>query len=119
MHQSETFGTFDTFERVFGMLRPALTRGTSHRWFCTSSLGTAVRDEDAGVASVVRALGLDGKAHRCLLRGFRSEAADLPELTRLWCRAVGELARPAVVNGRRLLAGDGARVAKGGRACPG
>ena len=110
---------FDTFERVFGALRPAFTRELTFRWACTASLGLAVRDEDAGVASIVRALGLDDDAYHCLLRCFRSEAVDLRELTRLWCGAVRDLAAPATVNGRRLVAGDGVKVAKEGLRIPG
>ena len=110
---------FATFEEVLALLRPAFRRGVAHRWFGTSSLGLAVRDEDGGVASVVRALGLREEAYGSLLGLFRSGAVDLAELTRLWCRAVRDLAEPATVNGRRLVAGDGVKVAKEGLRMPG
>ena len=74
---------FATFEEVLALLRPAFRRGVAHRWFGTSSLGLAVRDEDGGVASVVRALGLRREAYGSLLGLFRSDAVDLAELTRL------------------------------------
>ncbi len=71
------------------------------------------------MASIVRALGLEGEAYDCLLRVFRSDAVDLAELTRLRCGAVRDLAAPATANGRRLVAGDGVKVAKEGLRMPG
>ena len=110
---------FETFEKVFARLRPAFSRKLTFQWLCTSSLGIAVRDEDGGVASIVRALGLKEEAYGSLTGLFRSEAVDLDGLARLWCRAVRDLARPATVNGRRLVAGDGVKVAKEGTRMPG
>ena len=82
MYQNAIFGTF---EKVFKRLRPAFSRKRAHRWFCTASRGLAVRDEGGGVASVVRALGLEGEACDCLPRVFRSGAVDPGGPARLWC----------------------------------
>lgn len=102
------------------LLRPAFSRLRSFLWFALAVAGLAVRTEHLGVTSIVRALKLQPRLYNKLLRSFHSNAVDLDRLSALWAQAVTRLFRdPVRVNGRRVLVGDGIKVAKCGKKMPG
>jgi hypothetical protein len=105
---------------VINLLRPAFSRLRSFLWFVTAVAGLTVRTEHLGVTSIVRAMKLQPRLYNKLLRSFHSHAVDLDRLSALWAQAVMRLFRdPVRVNGRRVLVGDGIKVAKSGRRMPG
>jgi len=101
------------------LLRPAFSRLRSFLWFALAVAGLAVRTEHLGVTSIVRALKLQPRLYNKLLRSFHSNAVGLDRLSALWAQAVTRLFRdPVRVNGRRVLVGDGIKVAKCGKKMP-
>ena len=102
------------------LLRPAFSRLRSFMWFATVVAGLTVRTEHLGVTSIVRALKLHPRLYNKLRDSFHSNAVQLDRLSALWTQAVLRLfPNPLRVNGRRVLVGDGIKVAKCGRKMPG
>jgi len=102
------------------LLRPAFSRLRSFMWFATVVAGLTVRTEHLGVTSIVRALKLQPRLYNKLRDSFHSNAVQLDRLSALWTQAVLRLfPDPLRVNGRRVLVGDGIKVAKSGRKMPG
>ena len=102
------------------LLRPAFSRLRSFLWFATAVAGLTVRTELLGVTSTVRALKLHPRFYNKLLDSFHSSAVKLDSLAALWPQAVLRLLPGALrVNGRRVLVGDGIKVAKCGKKMPG
>ena len=110
---------FGGFELALRRLRPAFSRKRTWLWFCTLVMGLAARADGLGVTSAVRALDLREEAYAGLMRVFRSTAVDMERLAREWCAAVRDMAAPMLVNGRRVIAGDGVKVSKEGSLMPG
>jgi hypothetical protein len=101
------------------LLRRAFTRQQTFLWFATAVAGFTVRTELLGVTSIVRALALESHFYDNLLDLFHSSAVKLERLTALWTQAVLQLfPAPLLVNGRRVLVGDGLKVPKRGKKMP-
>ena len=101
------------------LLRPAFSRLRTFLWFATAVAGLTVRTELLGVTSIVRALQLQPRFYNKLLDNFHSSAVRLDSLSALWTRVVLRLLPdPLRVNGRRVLVGDGIKVAKCGKQMP-
>src|SRR6478609_10873946 len=102
------------------LLRPAFSRLRSFMWFATAVAGLTVRTELLGVTSIVRALKLRPVLYNKLRDSLHSNAVQLDQLSALWTQAVLRLfPDPLRVNGRRVLVGDGIKVAKSGKKMPG
>ncbi len=102
------------------LLRPAFSRMRSFMWFATVVAGLTVRTEHLGVTSIVRALKLQPRLYNKLRDSVHSHAVQLDRLSALWTQVVLRLfPDPVRVNGRRVLVGDGIKVAKSGRKMPG
>ena len=102
------------------LLRPAFSRLRSFMWFATAVAGLTVRTDLLGVTSIVRALKLRPTLYNKLRDSLHSDAVQLDRLSALWTQAVLRLfPEPLRVNGRRVLVGDGIKVAKSGRKMPG
>jgi hypothetical protein len=101
------------------LLRPAFSRLRTFLWFATVVAGLSVRTELLGVTSIVRALQLHERYYHKLLAHFHSDAVRLDRLCALWVQTVLRLfPNPVRVNGRRVLVGDGIKVAKSGKKMP-
>ena len=101
------------------LLRPAFSRQQTLLWFATAVAGFTVRTELLGVTSIVRALALKSHFYDNLLDLFHSSAVKLDCLTALWTQAALRLfPAPLLVNGRRVLVGDGLKVPKRGKKMP-
>jgi hypothetical protein len=104
---------------VIWRLRPAFSRLRTFLWFATAVAGLSVRTELLGVTSIVRALALEPRFYDNLLDLFHSRAVKLDRLAALWTRAVLRLfPAPLLVNGRRVVVGDGIKVPKRGKKMP-
>jgi len=102
------------------LLRPAFSRLRSFMWFATAVAGLTVRTELLGVTSIVRALKLRPVLYNKLRDSLHSNAVQLDQLSARWTQAVLRLfPDPLRVNGRRVLVGDGIKVAKSGKKMPG
>jgi DDE superfamily endonuclease len=81
--------------------------------------GLAVRTEQLGVTSIVRALNLNPRRYNAFRDAFHSSAVKLDQLTALWTSLVLRLLPQALrVNGRYVLVGDGIKIPKSGRKMP-
>src|SRR6266853_2013024 len=95
------------------LLRPAFSRLRAFMWFAITVAGLTVRTDSLGVTSIVRALKLRPRLYNKLLDHFHSDAVQLDRLSALWTQAALRLfPQPLRVNGRRVLVGDGIKVAK-------
>src|ERR1700680_2738852 len=102
------------------LLRPAFSRLRTFMWFAITVAGLTVRTDSLGVTSIVRALKLRPRLYNKLLDHFHSDAVQLDRLSALWTQAALRLfPQPLRVNGRRVLVGDGIKVAKCGKKMPG
>lgn len=100
-------------------LRAAFSDKRTYLWFCTAVAGVMIRNDLAGVTSIIRALGLSGKYYDRLLDFFHSSAVDRDLLARLWSKSVIGFGLSHTINGRIILIGDGIKVPKEGRKMPG
>ena len=101
-------------------LRPAFVHARSFLWFAAVVAGLTVCTKPLGVTSIARALRLRASSYDALIKHFRGNAVRLDELAALWPQVVSRaLFSPLRVNGRRILVGDGIKVAKYGRKMPG
>jgi hypothetical protein len=104
---------------AIGLLRPAFSRLRTFLWFSTAVAGLTVRTELLGVTSIVRALSLQARFYDPLLDLFHSSAVQLDRLSALWTRAVLRLfPAPLLVQGRRVVVGDGLKTPKRGKKMP-
>lgn len=104
---------------VIWLLRPAFSRLRTFMWFATAGAGMTIRTELLGVTSIVRALALRARFYDNLLDLFHSSAVKLDRLSVLWTQAVLRLfPAPLLVNGRRVVVGDGIKVPKRGKKMP-
>lgn len=101
------------------LLRPAFSRLRTFLWFATAVAGMTVRTELLGVTSIVRALALEPRFYDNLLDLFHSRAVKLDRLAALWTQAVLALfPAPLLINGRRIVVGDGIKIPKSGKKMP-
>lgn len=101
------------------LLRPAFSRLRTFLWFATAAAGLTVRGELLGVTSIVRALALQPRFYDNLLDLFHSRAVKLDRLAALWTQAVLALfPAPLLINGRRIVVGDGIKIPKSGKKMP-
>jgi len=102
-------------------LRPAFSRHSTFLWFVVGVAGMSVRQDNLGVTSLARALGLGASGYESLLGNMHSSGICLLTLTQCWVRCVFSLfgSRIERVNGRVLLIADGKKIAKQGRKMPG
>lgn len=100
-------------------LRPAFSRTRSFLWFSVCLTAFAVRGDQAGISSFIRALGLQPHLYDRMLDFFHASSLNLEKLTTLWSRKVLEYCRDYLVciNGRCILIGD-ARFRRPEKRCP-
>jgi hypothetical protein len=99
-------------------LREACARERTFAWLVVVLAGLSIRSDNAGVSSVIRALGLRAGCYRRLLHLCHSPALSVRRLRRSWIQVV--LARFCAhrIGGRLVVIGDGLKVGKGGRKMP-
>lgn len=100
-------------------LRPAFGRYRTFLWFGLCLAGYTVREDLAGVSSIMRSLGLMDWCYDRLLGFFHSPACDLCRLTHCWVEWVIR-SMPGLLRcqGRLVLVGDGIKIPKAGRKMP-
>jgi DDE superfamily endonuclease len=99
-------------------LRSACARTRTFCWMLLALVGLSVRDERAGVTSLVRALGLQPRTYRRLLCLFHARALDLDKLTAGWIKLALRRFRPLRLGSRLVFVADGIKVPKEGRKMP-
>ena len=99
-------------------LRSACRRERSFYWMVVVLAGLSIRSDNAGVSSVVRALGLQERCYRRLLHLCHSAALPLDRLRSSWLRLVIRRFEPQRIGDRLVVIGDGLKVGKEGRKMP-
>jgi len=101
-------------------LRVACVRLRTFLWFATCLAAMSIRCDLAGVTSFIRVLGLEANCYDRVLDFFHSPALRLDVLTQTWAALIlNTHPTPVMVNGRRVLVGDGIKAGKSGRKMPG
>jgi hypothetical protein len=105
---------------VMLQLRPAFSRTRSFFWFAVIVAGLTVGTDTFGVMAIVRALDLDERSYEALVKFFQNGGVRIDPLAALWAKVAATLfPTPVRVGGRRVLVGDGIKVAKYGKNMPG
>ena len=104
--------------KAFSTLRDAFSRQATFLWAIIACAGMTIRDDRAGVTSMVRVLGMSDRGYHGLLRMFNSSAVDLEKLLSLWVELCLKIFKPACIDGFMVLIGDGIKVAKEGKKMP-
>ena len=99
-------------------LREACSRQRTFCWMLVVLAGLSVRSDNAGVSSVIRALGLRASGYRRLLHLCHSPALSVRRLRWTWVRLVVARFCAHRIGGRLVVIGDGLKVAKEGRQMP-
>lgn len=105
--------------RIVQQLRPACSRYKTFLWMGAVLAAMTARGDLLGVTSFVRALGLKKICYERMLALFHSTALDLDKLTRLWISVIQKI-QPGIllINGRKVIVGDGIKVPKSGKRMP-
>lgn len=104
--------------RCVQQLRPACSRHRTFLWMTLALAGLCIRNDLAGVTSLVRVLGLRGRCYRCFLNLLHSSGLKQTALESCWTQAVVKLFTPFRLEGRLVLIADGLKVAKEGLKMP-
>jgi len=105
--------------QILELFRTAFRRRATFEWFSAAVLATLMRNDLAGVTSIVRSMGAGHLAWRALLSFFASKAANIDRIGRIWLDFVLSHEACVRINGRRVLVVDGIKVAKSGKRMPG
>lgn len=106
------------FFRVLNMLRSGCARQKTFYWICTIVAGLCIREDLAGLTSVVRVLGLKELAYHSLRFSCHSPSVKLEKLTDLWLGIVTKNFSAVTIDGFLVFLGDGLKVGKEGRKMP-
>jgi len=101
-------------------LRGSCSRTQTFYWLLVALIGFSTRDDQLGVSSFIRCLGLHGCCYDRILDFFHSPALNVQELSRIWTAAVFEF-HPGIVRGGGMpvLVCDGLKIGKSGKKMPG
>jgi hypothetical protein len=104
--------------RCASELRRSCQRRRTFLWLLVVLIGLTIRTDLAGLSSVVRALGLQGRCYERLLALCHSRAVPVEALSGAWVRLVWRRFEPLRLGGRVVIIGDELKVAKEGRKMP-
>ena len=102
------------------LLRPACSRSRTSLWMLLALMAMSVRQDMAGVSSLIRSGGLQGDSYHGLLHFFHSNALPVERLMTVWTSVAIKLFGPWLVRvrGRLVLVADGIKRPKEGRKMP-
>src|SRR3989338_5079739 len=106
------------FFRVMSILRNGCARRKTFYWICTIVAGLCIREDLAGLTSVVRVLGLKETAYHSLRFSCHSSSIKLEKITGLWLGIVTQIFRVVEIGGFSVFLGDGLKVGKEGKKMP-
>jgi hypothetical protein len=100
-------------------LRKACSRQKTFAWLIIVLATFCIRQDHAGVTSLIRAGWLQASCYPLLLNFFHSPAVDVELLTAHWIAlVVRTLFTPLKVGGYRILVADGIKIPKEGKKMP-
>jgi hypothetical protein len=119
IRKEESMTLWSEWWAVVSELRSACTRSRTFLWMAVVLAGLCVREDLAGVTSLVRVFGLRAHLYDRLLDFFHTSALDPDRLSRVWTAIVLRMFPNCLrVGGRLVLLADGIKVPKAGRKMP-
>ena len=103
---------------IVRQFRHCFSREQTFLWFVLVLIGFSVRQDIAGVTSIIRCLGLNDFYYDRILDFFHSSAIKLNDLSSQWLKIVLKLNLHYKVNGRMIILGDGIKISKEGKKMP-
>ena len=103
---------------ILKSFRSCFSRKAAYCWFVVIVVGLMIRDDNLGVTSVIRSLGLRPECYETMMHFFRSSAYTLDCIAVCWYRAVWKYAPLYREDGRVVLIGDGVKQSKEGLFMP-
>jgi len=105
--------------RLLKQLRPCFSRKQTFLWFVVIAMSFAVREDFAGVTSMIRSMGFDNFYYDRILDFFHSTGIDFKKLKSVWSNIVVGTGLAHKVNNRVIIIGDGIKIPKEGKKMPG
>lgn len=87
-------------------------------YFVICVLGFITREDNYGVSTFVRSIGLPKRCYNSLLSFYHNQSVKLGVLERKWWHIVDTMLFPFTVNGYIVLIADGSKVQKEGKRMP-
>lgn len=109
---------FRQIDTILLEFRPCFSRKAAFYWFLIVVVGFIVRCDNHGASSFIRWLFLCPEHYDPLLRFFRANSWKLESLLSRWVQIAIHRCSPLVINGRRILIGDGIKVCKEAKKMP-
>ena len=110
---------FAHLDAIFAVFRPCFSRTAAFRWFCIVIVGLYVRVDHEGLTSMIRWLSLAPICYDSLVHFFYATSWSVETLFPTWVTWVSAHCPLRAFHGRRLLIGDGIKIAKEARHMPG
>jgi hypothetical protein len=98
--------------------RTCFTRQATFRWFVVIVTGLMIRQDNLGVTSIIRELGLNPSHYEAMLHFFRSSAWNLDVLVQWWIQIVATCGRLFCEDGMPILVADGVKQNKEAKKMP-
>lgn len=108
-----------TWWNLIKELRPCFSRHQTFLWFVVIAMSFTVREDFAGVTSIIRAIGFDSFYYDRILDFFHSTGVNFQMLKSIWTNVVVKTGLAYKTNGRVVIVGDGIKVPKEGKKMPG
>lgn len=99
--------------------RGAFPRAATFNWFVVAIFGFIVRLDHHGVSSTIRWLRIRADFYETFLAFYRSSAVKLENILQHWQLQIANRSPIRTSCGRRILIGDGIKVAKEAKRMPG
>ena len=109
---------FCHLDTIFGVFRPCFSRTAAFHWFCIVLVGLYVRVDHEGLTSFIRWLSLAPICYDSLVHFFYATSWSVDTLIPVWVSWVLATCPLRTFHGRKLLIGDGIKVAKEARKMP-
>jgi len=103
---------------IFGVFRPCFSRKAAFHWFIIVIVGFYVRADHEGLSSFIRWLSLSPNCYDSLVHFFYATSWSVDTLCPAWMTWVLATCPLREFHGRRLLIGDGIKIAKEARKMP-
>jgi hypothetical protein len=115
----EELSMFCHLDAIFAGFRPCFSRKAAFHWFVIVIVGFYVRVDHEGLTSVIRWLSLAPICYDSLVHFFYATSWRVDRLFLVWVTWVSANCPLREFHGRRLLIGDGIKIAKEARKMPG
>lgn len=110
---------WEWISEILFSFRECFSRKATIGWFVTIITGLLIRNDHAGVTSIIRTLSLAPIVYEAMLHFFRSTAWSVSGLQSKWVEVVKRSNLLYLWKGKPILIGDGVKQSKEGKKMPG